>query len=240
MNLGFLKKQIAFGELSNLIWAKDGELNGKYDGYVTQFIKEALDVIYAKFNLKQEAVFLEPVEGKLDYEISNEHLLSDSSLEADYDHYLWLPNQTKFDSDILKITGVIDFTGYRLPLNDEYVKHSLFTPFFNVLQIPAAIIRAGHELEVQLAMAHPLFEDDDNTEVELPTAFIPAVRAYVAYLVHSNMNTDNAVNNANKYLTQYNMILQELVGQDEDISAHMRPGYMLHSNAFKFEARGWV
>lgn len=240
MNLGELKRQIAFGELSNLVWAKDGELVDKYDAYVTEFVYEALNILYDKYNIKQEAVYLEPIEGKQDYEISNEHLMSGQDLDPTYDQYLWLPNQTKFDSDILKITGVIDFMGRGLLLNDRYAKNSLFTPKYNVLQIPALLVNAGHEFEIQLAMAHPSFENGDESTIEIPVPYIPAVRAYVAYLVHSNLNTENAVQNATKYLQQYQMILNEVIPDGEELNSFMRPGHRFHGNEWKFEARGWI
>lgn len=239
MNLGELKKQIAIGELSNLIWTKEGTIKPQYEEYIVQFIKDALNVIYARLQLKKEAVFLETVEGKLEYKISNENIMTSPDLEPDYDHYLWLPNKDKFDSDILKIIGVLDHAGKRLPINDIYIKHAVFTPIFNVLQLPALVVAAHKKFEVHLAMAHSDFVNGDSSEIELPSTLIPAVRAYVAYLVHSNMNTENSVSNAQKYLQQYNLVIQEVTPNGAEVTSYITPGH-LHGAGFKFETRGWI
>lgn len=232
MNLGELKKQLAFGELSNLTWAtREGEIQPERVAYVEEFIRETLNILYERFHLKTISVFLEPVEGKTDYEISDDHLITSTYPAVDYDHYLFLPNEEKFNGAILKIVGVVDSAGHRLPLNDKYSRHSALTPFYNVLQLPAGSFH-GLELEVFLQMGHPDLEDD-STEIAITQALIPAVRAYVAYLIHSNMNTEDAVQNAQKYLAQFNNVLAENV--NSDMASFAKAEYDA-----RFDSRGWM
>lgn len=234
MNLGELKRQLAFGELSNLIWAVNGVIQEDRVKYVEEFIKETLDILYERFHLKTKSVYLEPIEGKVEYEISNEHLLSQEDLEPDYDHYLFLPHEDSFNGAILKIIGVVDMLGHKLPINDKFTRHSAFTPFYNVLVIPEHCANQGIELEIVLLMGHPDLVNDD-TEIEITQALIPAVRAYVAYLIHSNMNTENAVTNAQKYLAQFNNVLAENI--NSDLTAFSKAE---HEYAVKFDSRGWI
>ena len=64
------------------------------------------------------------------------------------------------------------------------------------------------------ASKHPKSSLETNPVIELPLSLIPAIRAYVAYVIHMNMNTENAVQNAQKYLQQYNLILAENIESD--------------------------
>lgn len=230
MNLQDLLVRLAYGELNNLSWSYNGTIKEDKIPYLIGFIKETLDKLYSKFYCKQDSILLEPVDGKTEYEITSDHLM-DKDLTPTYDKYLFKPGDKPFNNDILRILRVITSTGIKLPINDPLEKYSVYTPFYNKLQCPK--LEPNWELEIVYAAKHPELSYEDNTEIELPDFLIPALCAYVAYMVHSNMNTETAVANAQKYLSLYNSILAELI--ESDIVKMPK-----ESDKFKFLIRGWV
>lgn len=228
MNVQTLMKLFAVGELSNLSPAETGEISEEYKPTLLTFIQETLDKFYGRFYLKTDSIYVDLIDGKTEYELTSKHLM-DSSLVPDYDHYLFKPGNREFKDDILRILRVIDSSGRQLPINSPEDIHSVFTPFFNVLQVPFHDPRK--ELEVIYASKHA--ELSLESELELPDALIPALRAYVAYMVHANMNIENAVNNAQKYLSQYNAIINELISSDIINNPN-------EDSNIKFVARGWI
>lgn len=233
MTIKELLKFISISELSNLSLVDNTEECGiKEDKQQTivEFVTEALNKLYSNFYLKEDSIYVEIIDGKTRYEITSEHLM-EKDLEADYDHYLWKTGDKPFTNDILRIIRIIDSTGNVLPLNNPEKFNSVFTPLFNVIDIQN--LNEEYELEIIYASKHPNLSIKENTTIELPISLIPAVRAYVAYLVHMNMNTDNAVQNAQKYLNQYNLIITENIQSD---AAFTR----VDDRACKFILGGWV
>lgn len=233
MTIKELLKFLSVSELSNLSLVDLNEECGiKKDKQhsVVEFVHEALNKLYSNYYLKEDSIFVEIIDGKTRYEITSEHLMN-NDLEADYDHYLWKTEDIPFNNDILRIIRIIDSTGNLLPLNNPEKFNSVFTPLFNV--IDTQNLNEEHELEVIYASKHPNLSIEENTTIELPISLFPAVRAYVAYLIHMNMNTENAVQNAQKYLNQYNLIITENIQSD---SAFVKTD----DRTCKFNLGGWV
>lgn len=235
MTVRELMKFLSLSELSNLTVTdtKDEEESGikqKYQNAIVTFIYEGLNKLYANYYLKEDSIYLEVIDGKTRYEITSEHLLGED-LEADYDHYLWKPGKKPFNNDILRIIRIIDSTGRILPLNNPEKFNSVFTPLYNCIDIQN--LTDEHELEIIYAAKHPSISYEENTELELPISLFPAIRAYVAYLVHMNMNTETAVQNAQKYLNQYNLIITENIQSDAAFTK-------VDDRACKFVLGGWV
>lgn len=233
MRLKELMLLLSRAELSNLKVVDKEEKCGirKEDqDLVINLITEGLDKIYSRFYLKEDSIYLEVISGKVTYDITSKHLM-DRTLEADYDHYLWKPGEIVFNDDILRILRIIDSTGVELPLNNPEKSNSVFTPLYNRIDI--SNLNKELELEIIYASKHPELSLETNPVIELPLSLIPAIRAYVAYVIHMNMNTENAVQNAQKYLQQYNLILAE------NIESGM-PDTKYDDRACKFILGGWV
>ena len=235
MTVRELMKFLSLSELSNLTVTdtKDEEESGikqKYQNAIVTFIYEGLNKLYANYYLKEDSIYLEVIDGKTRYEITSEHLMGED-LESDYDHYLWKPGQKPFNNDILRIIRIIDSTGRILPLNNPEKFNSVFTPSYNKIHVNN--LNPEWELEIIYAAKHPELSLEENTVIELPLQLIPAIRAYVAYLVHMNMNTEIAVTNAQKYLNQYNLIVSENIQSDSAFSSN-------DSRDCKFVLGGWV
>lgn len=233
MTIKELMKLLSVSEISNLNWVDNAEETGireKYRESVVNFIYEALNKIYSLYYLKEDSIYLEVIDGKVEYDLTSEHLM-DESLEADYDHYLWKPGHKPFNDDILRIIRIIDSTGNLLPLNNPEKFNSVFTPLYNRIHINN--LDDEIELEIIYAAKHPKLSLEEDSVIELPVSLIPAIRAYVAYLIHMNMNTENAVQNAQKYLNQYNLIISENVQSDIAFSRS-------DDRDCKFVLGGWV
>lgn len=232
MTLKELMSRLALGELSNLTWVDNGVIRPERKVDTTKLINEVLNKLYARFYLNVDSILLEPVDGKTEYELTKEHLM-DKDLEPTYDKYLFKPGEKPFNNDILRILKVVTSSGIVLPVNNPLEKYSVYTPTYNKLQCPK--LKPGWELEITYASKHPelVYSEDEDPEIELPDSLIPAVCAYVAYQVHNNMNTENAVSNAQKYLNLYNSILAENI----ETSMIYMPE---NNNNSKFIFRGWI
>lgn len=235
MTLKELIKFLSVSELSNLSvtkGTKDNEYGIRADflDSLVNFIYEGLNKLYSNYYLKEDSIYVEIIDGKTKYELTSNHLLS-GTLEADYDHYLWKGGNRAFNDDILRIIRIIDSTGRILPLNNPEKFNSVFTPQYNSINVQN--LTDEHELEVIYAAKHIPLSLEDNTVIELPASLLPALRAYVAYLVHMNMNTETAVQNAQKYLNQYNLVVTENIQSD---AAFTR----VDDRACKFVLGGWV
>ena len=233
MTIRELLKFLSVSELSNLSVTRNPAeygINENFEEAIVNFCFEGLNKLYSNYYLKEDSIYLEVIDGKTRYEITKDHLMN-GSLEADYDHYLWKPQDKPFNNDILRIIRIIDSTGKILPLNNPEKFNSVFTPQYNSIDIQN--LTEEHELEIIYAAKHPPLSLEENTVIELPASLIPALRAYVAYLVHMNMNTETAVQNAQKYLNQYNLVITENITSDIPFSRN-------DDRACKFVLGGWV
>ena len=233
MKLKQLLKLLSISELSNLYWVDKQEECGireEYQDSTVMFVYEGLNKIYSNYYLKEDSIYCEIIEGKVTYDITSDHLMG-KELEADYDHYLWKTGDLPFNDDILRIIRIIDSTGRLLPLNNPEKFNSVFTPLYNRIHVNN--LDEEDELEIIYAAKHPPLSLEEDTVIELPVSLIPALRAYVAYMVHMNMNTDNAVQNAQKYLNQYNLIITENVNSDAAFA-------QVDDRDCKFILGGWV
>ena len=120
--------------------------------------------------------------------------------------------------------------GIYLPLNDPDEFYNVTTSFYNRIVIPN--FKPEWKLQVIYVCKHKeLTATKLDEKIDLPESLIPAVCAYVAYMVHNNMNTELSVANANKYLQLYNSIIQENI--NTDISIYPKETFD------KFHKRGW-
>lgn len=228
-----LLKLLSKTELTNLKFVDNTQQCGireEDQELIILLLEEALDKLYSSFYLKEDSIYLEPIEGKVVYDITSEHLM-EPDLQADYDHYLWKPHGKPFNDDIIRIIRIIDSTGRELPLNNPEKSTSVYTPLYNRIELSE--LNSELELEIIYAAKHSKLSLEENTSIDLPISLIPAIRAYVAYLVHSNMNTENAVQNAQKYLNQFNLIITENIQSDVAF-------VKTEDRTCKFTLGGWV
>lgn len=222
--------RLAVGEVSNTSFADDltGVIKEGRIPVIVKFIQDGLNKLYTKFYLRIEDVYLEIYEGRTDYTISSEHLM-DKSLTSTTDKYLWKTDNDNVD-DILKIYEVTTISGEPVPINDRSNPRSVFTPFYNVLQIPRVI---SDSLIISYIAKHKDLDYKNlDQEIELPDNLFPALYYYVAYQIHSNINTQESVANAQKYLSMYQAVINDVI--ESDLANPMYP-----TNHTKFYRNGW-
>lgn len=233
MNLNECLKQLSYGELSNLSWGNDGNGSIRLDKIpvIVQFINEALLRLHTRFALSKKCLFIELTENRTQYHLSSKHAYTNENSKEE--KFIRDTKENPYQDDLIKIMEVYTSTNHRLSLNNHSDYWSLYTPSFDILQVPYPV--EGMALSVIYQARHPIldFEKCPEQEINLPFVLEPAMKAYVAYLVYSQINTQEAVANAQKYLVQYNNILQDVVDQDVISNSYSQTNT-------KFEQGGWI
>lgn len=218
MNVQDCLNRLALAELNNSVYSIDGVITETQKKTVIAFMNEALYRLYARFLLSEQNVFIECRENITKYYLTKEHLMSptdfiDCSLEEINDKYLYDSPEDPFSGNVLKILDVIGSDGYRYPLNNPTATFSLFTPAYNVLQVPQP--SCGEVLSVSFQARHEeLSADRLDQEVKLPEALLGAFYAYVAYIAYTALQTEISMASAQKYYAQYKALVDEVYATD--------------------------
>lgn len=234
MTLQEVLDRLARGKLSNLHLCENGKVKEQNLAKVVDSINEALLVLYTKLPLKENSVLIELYEGRTDYPITSEHSTrkrTDSIFDL-YDFYIRDTDERPFEDDILTILEVWDDLDRKRPINDPDDPLGVYTSDTNVLcvnytssvRVLNVIYKAKHK---------ELTPDNLKAEVILPFNLFGALYSYVAYLIHSEINTKEAESNAQKYLAEFNALVSQVI-ECSPINSDK-----LVSDA-KFTRRGWV
>lgn len=204
-------------------------LNPEYREEIISYINSGLLELYNKFQLKVDSLFIELQEGKTRYQISSDHNM-DIWKEPDREKYIWKTTEDKFTDDLVKILLVRDHSAREIPLNDPNAVISVFTPEFNVIELPShfpiQIISVDYQCKHK-----PVSKDTD--EIVLPDSLYDCLAYYVAAQCCSNMNSESGINNATKYSQLYSNSIQSF-----DELGTLEPK---HTPSFKkFYLGGWV
>lgn len=227
---------LGFGVLSNLGSVVDEDtLKVKEPAIprIIHFINEGLIKLYSEFPLKIDSLFLQVHESRTNYPITSEHQMTEEEYVSNchyYDKYIWKGFEETFQDDLLSIEKVFSHTGNEIPLNAMNNRWSAFTPMYNVLELPANF-PAGM-VSVLYRARHKKVIYEENTNIELPDVLFDALANYIAYKLYTNLNTEVSVQNANKYLTEYNNLIESV-----KTNGIVNPDYNPDFN--KFYERGW-
>lgn len=233
-----LIKDLLAGTLSNELdrfTNKEGELLDSKKSTLFLYINEGLKKLYSQYRLKEDDLYLAAVEGKTDYEISTEHFMEHWDAPS-YDKYLWKDDSKPWEDNLLQIMSVTDHHGITLPMNDGNNPFSVWTPEYNVIQIPVhpsgeyPILRKTngdywfpsnplgepyedrtHEMVYSvkfLANHKKITSLTDN--IVIPPHLLDVLTSFISSRIYSNMNTELAVSNAAKYDQNYRLALQEI------------------------------
>lgn len=236
MNVTQLLQRLSYGPLSNLSMANGGDgsiLVGKHPSLIT-YANEALLKFYSKFNLKEAELVLQQMATVTGYRLQSKYSLENATANPTLPHYI-IDSATKpFTDDLIKVLAVYQTGGAQAPLNDDNASNSLFTPTFDLLQVPDP--EDGAPLYVIYQAKHaPLAGDGDSylaQEIELPDVLEEALISYIAHKVYFYMNgAENAVKSAD-YLKIYTNICNDAIEQDLVSTS-------LSMTSAKFDSRGF-
>lgn len=218
-------------ELYNLSWVdnltgkpKEGRLNT-----IITYINEGILKLYDKFSLKKDQVYLFPFPHKYVYKITSEHMM-ESSLEPDYDHYLWKGVVEKFEDNLLRILNVHNSDGHELPMNDPDQEFSVFTPFYNILQL--SDFEKDWKLSITYVASPPKIKTIDD-KIDLPSVLYPVLSSYVAHKAYDTINTPESTQISTKYYQLYMNGINELIQSDT-------VNYSIAYDPAKFIRGGWI
>lgn len=240
MKLNEYLTKLAYGTLSNL-WGPSnikGTIPEDKIPLVINAINDGLLRLYTLFPLKEDGLYLELNEHTTIYTLSTEHIIPDDMDESELDtpencdKYIWDFKEHPFIDDIIKVLNVFTTDGLPVKLNDPSSCISIYTPTFNTLQISNPV--KGITLSIAYQAKHPTLskENLDTQTIELTPILLGALDAYVAYIIHSNMNTETAIANAQKYYALYQEIVNEIINTDAVNSSYSQTNT-------KFLERGW-
>ena len=157
MNLQEFCKRLANGRLSNTNLIEDNNgliIKVTHRPKVIDAINEGLIRLYTRFILNQKDVVICLRDHITSYRLNSlysETLYPQDGVEIPY--ILDLPGEV-FVNDVLKILSVYDYDGCELPLNDATNCKSVFTPKYDVVQVPEPII--GKLINVVYQAKHTL------------------------------------------------------------------------------------
>lgn len=234
MTLDECLKQLALGKLSNTSFAENGKIIEDKKEVVVSQINEALLRLYTLFPIKEKSVIVELYEGRTEYPLASDHSVRKATglITDPYDFYIMDTEANPFQDDILTIMSVWDDIDRKRPLNDPENILSVMTPQPNIIEVN--VTATGRVLNIIYRAKHLILTPDKGEDkVEIPANLFGALFSYVAYLIHSSINTKEAVENAQKYFVEYQNIVNEII-QNQTFT----PDKLVLDK--KFIKRGWV
>jgi hypothetical protein len=236
MNVQNLFEDLSRGELSNLSLANDGNgtIQVAAQPKILLYANDALLRLYSRFVLKENVVLVQMHEHITFYHLLQKFAVNYVPLTAADDEpirYIRDLPLTPFEGDVLKVLSVFNFDGTQLPLNDDALQESLFSPQARVLQVPLPV--QGKVLSVLYQARHRQLRDNLEQVIELPDVLSSALTAYVAYKVFSHMGTQDSSVKAQEHLAIYEGICADVVEKDLVSSS-------ISTSNTRFSNRGWI
>lgn len=186
MKLSYILENLTYGELKQIGVGGSKEGGIQPDNYIEiiNHINIALENLYTKFPIKEKELLME---AQLDVE--QYHLHSSHAVSVDEDEGFILDSvEYPFTNDIIRINGIYDGDGYKLPLNDPSDPLSVYLPSYDVIQIPTAIAGQRFAIIYRAGATTIIVPSDPTTldldqEVYLPKILLEPLLIYVYYRI---------------------------------------------------------
>lgn len=207
--------RLSYGPLTNLAISNEGAggIIATKQAAIIHYTNEALLRLYSKFILSEKEMIIEMQDGISSYLLTSEHAFS----KTDNDAVTYIRDTVllPYEDDLIKILAVFNSSGCRLPLNDDAACDSLFTPQFNLLQIPCVVPEATLHVIYQ-ARHVKLSPNPINLDaiITFPEVLEEALLAYISHKVFSHMNGQEHAAKAAGHLANYEAICREVAEQD--------------------------
>lgn len=222
MLLSDIFEDLHFGELSqlNLGGPDSGGIPEEYYPRIISFINYGLIELYKKFDLRVSEVVIDLDEGISEYLLTYDYAQSNlTSLEPV--KYIADSVDRPFPDDILQITEVWREDGKELPINDSNEDDSVYTPEWNILQVPEPV--NGTSLSL-IYRTYPteiskLTTDLPSVSLTLPPQLLTALYSYVAYRANLGMPEGEA-SKASASFSRFRGICQNIT----DLGLLNKPG----------------
>lgn len=195
---------------------------------VISAINLAANSLYSKFPLRKVQIAIQQYDHITSYILDRKYAFSNDESTETYKYIIDSPYEP-FNNDVIYVDKVFNEIGEELPLNDNDFYYSIFTPKYNVVQVPYP--DAENALYVEYR-ATPVKIETDNTDltvnVEIPEHLREAMLFYVAHKLYAPIDPNLSVGYFNKYTEFCNQVdYYGLVNRD------------MNTN-LKLERNGWV
>lgn len=234
MKVSDLFRKLSYGELSNLAIGTDGggDILAAKKPVIVQHLNDALLRLYSRFTLREADVLIEQDALIRFYKLTSVNAVTNPAPAPGQVLFIKDSITKPFLDDVIRIREVWGTSGKPLPLNDPDNRLSVFTPQPDVLQVPKPV--AGAPLGIIYQARHPIIAGTDyEVEVTIPAVLEQALTSYIAHLVYSNMNGQENVAQAAKYLSLYETICAEVTDRDLVNSS-------ISATNTRFAKGGWV
>lgn len=225
-------------ELSNTALGGDGSgvIREQDRPKILGYINEGLLRLYSRFILKEAEVVIQTCNHITNYHLLKKFAKTQETIGTEEFYYILDMNGEPFEEDVIKILGVWGDGAYQYALNDAEDRWSLYTPQYNILQVPYPITRGALSVIYQ-ARHQTLTGQDPESEItsaiDIPDVLYGALKAFVAYKVFSHMNTQESTVKSQEHLVTYETICAEAIDRDLVNTS-------ISSTNTSFEKRGFV
>ena len=196
MKLDKLFNILTHGELAALkVGGKDeGGIFPKHSDEVSDYVRLALTALHSRFVLRHNEIIIDQHPDITLYKLTRDYAETNDASDIEF-KYIRDSDFNPFLEDILYITHIYDEDGDSLPINVQSNDDSLYTPQFNVVQIPypsaensvAIVYRADHK-PFDLTTTFP-----KDIDIDIPSALIVPLTLYVSYLAHAAIGNGEAM-----------------------------------------------
>ena len=232
-NISTILKRLALGELSNLSLvskASPGEILSKYVPSVVSHMNDGLVQIYTRLLLLEKEVVILTVPAVTKYYLRPDRAARSEKLSGI--KYINDSVDYPFTGDLIKILGVYDERGVKVPLNDRNDPLSIFTSETDVLSVTDLYL--GTYLSVLYQASHPILNHNNlEQNINIPSYLVQTLCDYVASKVYGAMNGVANMRRSQEYMGAYENALFNV--KIDDIAITSRT-----STNTKFEQKGFV
>lgn len=250
MKLSEVFQQLTYGELSQLQigGAEEQGITKENQNRILVHINLGLTELHKRFPLNKGELKIRQVEGLSRYVLSKQYAVA--NMESwEPEKYIQDTIGQPFLDTVLKIEQVFDAEGNELGLNgapgklaagkdtyDSWAIPQVFTPAFNVLQVPEGVVEG--DLRVVFRANHAQIFREDNSfdpeeiEIDLPYSHLEALLYYVASRIMNPIGLSQQFHEGNNYAAKFEQAcaqLQNLGLETREVDSFSR----LRSN-------GWV
>lgn len=199
---------------------------------IVGYANEALLRLHSRFVLRQNEVLVKMFEHITQYHLLKKFAQSQQQPETEGFFYIQDLTGEPFEEDVIKVLEVWGSGGYQYALNDPEDRWSLYTPKFNLLQVPYPVKDGALSLVYQAK--HPILDvQRPEDEIDVPDVLYGALKAFIAYSVFSHMNTQESTAKSQEHLATYEAICAEAIDRDLVNTS-------ISSTNTSFEKRGFV
>ncbi|MGL5581534.1 MAG: hypothetical protein ACRDCE_11305 [Cetobacterium sp.] len=231
MKLKELFDSLSCGELNQLAIGNSG--NGirpeDYPKVITQ-LKAGLTALHARFPLREREVIIQQYGHISVYFLRPEFAVSNTTSTEPTKYIIDTPTYP-FTGRVLKVMGAYNEGGCPIPINDDPLCCSVFTPTFDSVQVVSPM--DANALFLTYRADHEEIIGDLDEEIRIPASHVKALSYYIAAQFYSAIPSLDATNKGMEWQTRYENECIRIEQYDLNNQA-------LQVTNTKPERRGWV